>query len=229
MFKILGKIPKDFYLACSGGTDSMIFLDFLMKYPKNKITVLHFDHGTSYCKEAHEFMYNFCIEHKLSFVMESIPPNDKKQKEESWEVYWRRCRYNFLSQFKDKPIVMCHQLNDCIETWVMTSMTGIPRLIPYHNSKYNIIRPFLCVSKKQIDNWKKNHNVKCVIDGSNYDIRMKRNFVRHVMMKDIYTLNPGIEKTVRKLILYEYEEMCHINILLDDKEKQEKEKENASN
>lgn len=222
MLELLGRIPKDFYIACSGGTDSMTFLDFLMKYPKNKITILHFDHGTNYCKEAHEFMYQFCIEHKLSFVIESIHPQDKKQKNESWEVYWRRCRYNFLSKFKDKPILMCHQLNDCIETWIMSSMAGNPHLIPYYNKKYNIIRPFLCVSKSQVNDWRKRHNVKCVIDGSNYDIRMKRNFVRHVMMQDIYKLNPGIEKTIRKLIRQEYNDMSHINILLDDYEKEKK-------
>lgn len=200
MIEILGKIPKNFYIACSGGTDSMIFLDFLMKYPKNKITVLHFDHGTSYCKEAHDFMYHFCIQHKLSFVMETINPNDHKQKNESWEEYWRKHRYNFLSKFKDKPIIMCHQLNDCIETWTMTSMNGNPHLIPYYNEKYNIIRPFLCVPKSVVNEWRIRHNVECVIDGSNYDVRMKRNFVRHVMMKDIYMLNPGIEKTLKRLI-----------------------------
>ena len=209
MIRILGKIPNDFYLACSGGTDSMVFLDFLMKYPKNKITILHFDHGTCYCKEAHEFVYDFCIRNKLPFVIQTIWPQDKKEKNESWEVYWRRCRYKFLSEFKDKSIIMCHQLNDCIETWVMTSMSGNPRLIPYYNSKYNIIRPFLCVSKSQVDEWRKHHNVKCVIDGSNYDLRIKRNYVRHVMMKNIYELNPGIEKSIRRKIIEEYDQKLH--------------------
>lgn len=201
MFQLIGKFPiGHFHLACSGGSDSMIFVDFLQRYPKHKFDLLYFNHGTDCCNEAQQFVEQYAKDHNLEVHIDNISNYPEKQKCESQEEYWRHCRYEFLSKFKSEPIVMCHHLNDVIETWVMTCMSGKPSLIPYYNPKYNIIRPFLCVSKKQIKDWKHRHNVDHVVDGSNYDVRIKRNYVRHRMMEHIYHINPGIEKTIRKLI-----------------------------
>ena len=41
-------------------------------------------------------------------------------------------------------------------------------------------------------------------DPSNKDTAHDRNFVRHTMMPHIKHLNPGIETTVRKMILEQY-------------------------
>ena len=203
MFKILGRIPSShFYIACSGGSDSMIFVDFLRKYPKNKFSILHFNHGTQYCDEAESFVREYCQNNNIELFVGKI--KDGKQKNESPEEYWRRCRYDWLKKFSRDPIIMCHHLNDCIETWVMTCLSGKPRLIPYYNSEYNIIRPFLCVPKKKIKEWKHRHNVDHVVDGSNYDVRIPRNYVRHRMMEHIYKINPGIEKTLVKLIVEQF-------------------------
>lgn len=201
MFRLIGRIPKThFHLACSGGSDSMIFVDFLQRYPKHKFDLLYFNHGTECCTEAQKFVEQYGKEHNIKVHVGYITEYPEKQKTESQEEYWRNCRYEFLSKFKSEPIIMCHHLNDVIETWVMTCMSGKPNLIPYYNPKYNIIRPFLCVSKKQIKEWKRRNNVDHVVDSSNYDIRIKRNYVRHKMMEHIYHINPGIEKTIRKLI-----------------------------
>ena len=44
MFRLIGRIPKThFHLACSGGSDSMIFVDFLQRYPKHKFDLLYFN------------------------------------------------------------------------------------------------------------------------------------------------------------------------------------------
>ena len=151
MFRLIGRIPKThFHLACSGGSDSMIFVDFLQRYPKHKFDLLYFNHGTECCTEAQKFVEQYGKEHNIKVHVGYITEYPEKQKTESQEEYWRNCRYEFLSKFKSEPIIMCHHLNDVIETWVMTCMSGKPNLIPYYNPKYNIIRPFLCVSKKQI-------------------------------------------------------------------------------
>ena len=52
MFKLLVPIPKEIFIAVSGGIDSMVVLDFCMMLRK-QITVLNFDHGT-------EFVTDFC-------------------------------------------------------------------------------------------------------------------------------------------------------------------------
>lgn len=207
--KILGNIPRcNFHVACSGGSDSMILVNLLMKYPKNKFDIIHFNHGTEYCDEAEEFVVEFCKSNNIVCHVGRI--NRNRKPDESQEEYWRNCRYEFFKKFSNEPILMSHHLNDCIETWIMTSLNGNPQIIPYYNPKYNIFRPLLAVPKSEIEEWAKRHNVKYVIDKSNYDTKIKRNFVRHVMMKNVLKINPGIEKTIMKKVLKEFNDMKKI-------------------
>ena len=176
----------------------MVFADFFLKFPKQKFEILHFNHGTEYCDEAESFVRKFCDSRGLVFHGGKIETEFAPG--ESREAYWRNARYSFFSKFTDRPIVTCHHLNDCIETWIMTSMTGNPKLIPYRNEKYNIIRPFLIVPKSEIESWVVRHGVKYVVDGSNFDTDIPRNYVRHVMMPHVLKLNPGIGTTIANKI-----------------------------
>lgn len=203
--KILGHIPKSkFHVACSGGSDSMVLVDFLRKFPQNKFDLLYFNHGTECCQEAEDFLKKFSEESGLELHLGMISRD--RLPDESQEEFWRKERYAFLDKFADKPILMAHHLNDVIETWVMTSLAGNPHLIPYHNKKHNIFRPLLCVPKSEIEEWTRRHSVKHVHDKSNLDISIKRNYVRHRMMKDIMHVSPGLEKIMIKKLTRAYEE-----------------------
>lgn len=206
--KILGSIPKThFHVACSGGSDSMILVDFLRKYPKNKFDLLYFNHGTECCDEAEAFIRKFSEETDIELHVGKI--SRERNPSESNEEYWRNERYAFLKKFSDEPILMAHHLNDVIETWIMTSMTGDPKIIPYHNPKYNIFRPLLCVPKSEIEAWTERHQVAHVYDRSNSDITIKRNYIRHKMVSDVYRISPGIEKIMIKKIMKNFEETVY--------------------
>ena len=205
MLNILGSIPKThFHVACSGGSDSMVLVDFLMKYPKNDFDLLYFNHGTECCAEAERFLMKFSKEKSVKLHVGNISRG--RGTDESQEEYWRKERYAFLSKFSGEPILMAHHLNDCIETWIMTSLTGRPRVIPYCNRRYNVFRPLLAVPKSEIKDWAERHGVEYVYDRSNSDTSLRRNYVRHVMMENVRHVNPGIELTVRKLVLHDFAE-----------------------
>lgn len=200
MLKVVGKIPATkFHFACSGGSDSMVFLDFLLRYPQNRFDVLHFNHGTKYCDEAERFVVDFCKRHKLVCKVGRI--SRERLKGESQEEFWRNERYRFFSKYKRLPIVTCHHLGDAVETWIMSALHGEAKLMPYRNARYNIIRPFLATPKSEIEDWAKRHKIKHVLDGSNLDTSLKRNLVRIKMMPLVLEVNPGIEKVVAKKIL----------------------------
>ena len=103
-----------------------------------------------------------------------------------------------FSKFKDKPIVTCHHLNDCAETWTMTSLKGTPRLIPYKNG--NIIRPFLLVSKKEIEDYCERKNIEYSQDLTNFDVNIPRNRIRHNVMNELLLVNPGFFRMLREKI-----------------------------
>lgn len=203
MFEILGKIPKSkFRVACSGGSDSMVFVDFLRRFPKNDFELLHFNHGTEWCNEAEHFVRGYC--EKTGLILHVGRISEALPRGKSAEAFWREQRYAFFKEFSDTPIITCHHLNDEIETWFMTCAVGNPSLIPYRNAEYSIIRPFLMVPKSEISAWAARHSINWVNDGSNSDVSKRRNLVRLEMMDKIYRLNPGIERTVAGMVRAKY-------------------------
>ncbi len=198
MIKILGKIPSEkFYLACSGGIDSAVALDFLLRYPKNDMHILYFNHGTEHAQEAEQFVRNKCKELNIPLTVGNILIKEKSENQ-SWEEYWRKERYRFFNTFV-APIITAHHLNDSCEWYLFSALHGKGKLIPYQNG--NVIRPFLLTSKKDILNWAERKNVEYIDDPSNKDEKYMRNLIRHKIMPLARMVNPGLEKVMRKKYL----------------------------
>lgn len=170
----------------------MFFLNFLLRYPKNQFNLLYFNHGTEHGADAQRFLERKSEELGLELIVGNI--QREKLKSESPEEYWRNERYGFFNTVVN-PIITCHHLSDCVETWIMSSLRGESKLIPYRRN--HIIRPFLLVSKEDMNtpvlNW--------IEDPSNTDTKYTRNLVRHELMSTVLKINPGIDKTIKKKLL----------------------------
>lgn len=180
--QIINPIPNDVYLACSGGIDSMFVYHFLKAGRKN-VVCLFFNHGTTASAEAEEFL-------KLN-VENLIIGNLSKSRlpGESPEKFFRDQRYSFFSEFNNKPIIMCHHLNDVAESWIMSSLRGTPFLIPYKRD--NFLRPFLMVTKQEIFDYCGRKNIQWCEDKSNSDTSIPRNRVRHNIIEECREVYPG--------------------------------------
>lgn len=199
MINILNVLPDradKIYVACSGGVDSMVALDFLVRGGRFP-AVLFFDHGTIESAKAKKFLTNHCqinnFDLKVGEVSRPINTNESK------EEYWREMRYEFFSNFIDGTIVMAHHLDDVIETWIFSSLNGNPKIIPYRRN--NIIRPFLLNTKKDIQEWAKKKYVTYIEDESNKDLKYARNRIRHRIVPEALLINKGLHKVIRKKIL----------------------------
>lgn len=190
--KIINPIPHECYLALSGGKDSMFALHFL-NAGRRRVHCLFFNHGTKSSKIAREFVTRGEFKVTVGNITREKLPS------ESPEEYWRNERYKFFNQYVDKPIIMAHNLNDQAENWLMTALHGKPRLIPYSNK--NIIRPFILVSRKEIDYYCNKYDVKWCEDESNKDTKYSRNKIRHEILPKCLEINPGFLTTVRKNLL----------------------------
>lgn len=196
MIKILGNIPRNINIACSGGIDSMVAVDFLKR--NHGITLLFFNHGTDASKEAENFLKKYSENNNIPIVIGNIS-NYEKDKRESQEEFWRRCRYDFFKNNSlDKAVVTCHHLDDVLETWVFTSAHGNPKTIPYERKDINVIRPFLINRKDEFVKWAAKYNVKYVEDKSNNDLKYKRNFIRHSVVPEYVKINSGIYTVLKK-------------------------------
>jgi len=198
MIKLQGKLPRNLFVACSGGIDSMAALDFLRR--NHEVTVCYFDHGTDHSRRAFDFLVEYTAQQGLPLMHSKILRD--KHKDESWEEFWRNQRYQFLHKLRG-PVVTAHHLDDCVETWIMSSLNGTGKWIPYRRD--NVVRPFRLNRKRELELWA---NLKCVPhieDDSNRDTCYTRNYVRHEMMPHVLRVNPGIHKTIRKKVINDVE------------------------
>jgi tRNA(Ile)-lysidine synthase len=205
MIQIQGSFDRNVHICCSGGVDSMAIVDFLRR--KHNCTLIFFDHGTETSSEAKEFIQDYTsdsnkvfsshpIATKLSVVYGKI--SDEKSKHESWEEFWRNQRYKFFHSF-DQDVITCHHLDDCVETWIWSSMHGEGKIIPYRNR--NVIRPFRLNRKGEFVNWCRSHSVPWIEDTSNEDTKYMRNYIRKELIDKCLVVNPGLFKVVRKKVL----------------------------
>jgi tRNA(Ile)-lysidine synthase len=197
MIKLQGKLPREVYVACSGGVDSMAVVDFLRN--NHDVTICYFHHGTAHGDKAAEFVARYATDNNIPFVYGSLGSGaaEGKPKDDSWEEHWRNERYKFFHTI-NAPIVTAHHLDDCVETWVWSSMHGTGKIIPYTNK--NVIRPFRMTRKRDFQLWADLKNVPHIEDDSNADTCYTRNYIRHKMMPHVLRVNPGIHKTVVKKV-----------------------------
>ena len=194
MIKLLGKVPRAVYIACSGGPDSMAALSFLRNSHRD-IKVAHFDHGTEHAATAQKFVIEYCKKNKIKYVLGTV--TRKRLPTESREEYWRNERYDFFKSL-DAPVVTAHHLDDVAEWWIFSSLHGNPKLMPYRNEE--VIRPFLMTPKQELVRWCDYHNVPYVKDPTNKNLAYMRNLIRHRIMPQCLKVNPGLSKVLKKKI-----------------------------
>ena len=199
MIRLLGKIPETIGVAVSGGIDSMVALDFIQN-SRRDIKVIHVNHGTDHAPEALKFVREQAEQRGLEFFInrEDVYTSDIKTNK---EAAWRNMRYEYFHSFPF-PIITAHHLDDCLETWLFSSFNGKPKTIPYQRN--NVIRPFLLTKQEDIVDYAYQNDVDYIYDMSNSDLSYMRNYIRHNIVPDALTINPGIHKMIAKLVEKRY-------------------------
>jgi len=199
MIRIIGKIPHTVTVACSGGIDSMVFTHFLMQ-GRRKVNLAYFNHDTQHSHKAEKFVEKFAYDNNLNLFIGRVKGRKGKR---SLEEFWRDERYDFLQRISSDYTITCHHLDDCLETWLMSSFHGQSKLIPFQRNK-NIFRPFLMTSKKIIKQYAERKEVVWLEDPSNQKTNFMRNHVRHNVIPQVLKVNPGIRNTIRKKLIETY-------------------------
>ena len=196
MLKLLFPLPKNIVVALSGGVDSVAVTDFLSQ--KHNVTCAFFHHGTENSERALEFVAHFCTERNLPLMVGMI--KNKKPKKLSMEEHWRNERYEFLDSIGDTLglIVTGHNLDDCVETYVWSSLHGQPKVIPI--KRHTVVRPFLTPPKSEFVNWCERKSIDWCHDNSNDDTKYMRNYVRTQLMPHALHVNPGLHTVVKKIV-----------------------------
>ena len=165
-------------IGVSGGADSVCLLFTLLEYRKQipfSIAVVHVNHGIR--QEAvrdESYVEEICRERKLPFYPFHVDVRTKaKQEKCSEEEAGRNARYEafrqVLKEFGGTKIAVAHNSNDRSETMLFHLFRGssLKGLSSIRAVRENIIRPILCLERREVEEYLAACNVSYCKDATN--------------------------------------------------------------
>lgn len=192
------KLPRDLVVAVSGGPDSMVALDYLKN--KHNVMALYVHYGSKEDSTAYSIISNYSRDNKIPLRVHYLNPN--LEPTSNLEKYWREERYEIFSSVYaefSRPIVLGHNLNDCAETYLMSTLSGTPKIMDYSGPS-GTIRPFILTPKKDILEYAMSRGIIYHEDPHNTSYRFLRSKVRNSVMPNVLDAYPGYLKVVKRLV-----------------------------
>ena len=181
-------------LGVSGGADSVCMLHVLYSLREKyhlKLYVVHVNHGIrgSEAKRDADFVEQMAENLQIPFrvVTANIPEMAKEQKlseEEAGRIF----RYNTFEQVANEvganKIAVAHNLNDNSETVLFNLFRGsrLKGLRGISPMRGQIIRPLLCCSRNEIEQYLQEKNLSYCTDSTNKETDYSRNRIRLKLM-----------------------------------------------
>src|SRR3989344_5293986 len=113
----------NYIVAVSGGVDSVVLLDMLIKQKEHNLVVAHFDHGIRVDSDADaRFVWELAKKYELSFEVRREELGDAASENTA-----RSHRYAFLRDIAKKysaTIVTAHHADDVVETIAINLTRG---------------------------------------------------------------------------------------------------------
>jgi tRNA(Ile)-lysidine synthase len=202
-------------IGVSGGPDSLALLHFLWKRSSLYnicIIAASFDHQLRGDESARElaFVQRFCEERAITFEGgQGDVASFQKKHHLSLQTAARSCRYAFFEKVMKKynadALALAHHGDDQVETMLMRmtrgsegfSSAGIPVRRPFAGGE--IIRPFLGITKDQIEHYCKVEKLFPVYDPSNESEKYVRNRFRKNILPFLKQENPNVHERFQYL------------------------------
>ncbi len=211
---IFFKTKQTVLIALSGGADSVALLHFacaLGKKKQFKVCACHINHNLrSTAKRDENLVKKLCGELNIPLIIKRVSVKTLAKKEKlSLEHAARKLRYKALEdaaeKFKCKVVAFAHHADDNVETFFLNilrgtqlkGLGGIPAVRPLGELK--IIRPFLCLTKKEILEYCGYHNLPFENDETNFDDVYTRNFIRLNLLPMLEEKQPQIRQHILNL------------------------------
>lgn len=205
---------KRIVVGVSGGPDSLALLHFLLQNREKQglfIVAAHIDHMFR-GQESYEdalFVKEYCQQNRIPFEMVQVNvPEMMKLTGKSAESAGREVRYEFYYKVMEKYnapyLALAHHGDDQTETILMRltrGSTGMARAgilfsRPFHSG--TIFRPFLCLTKTDIEKYCQEHNLTPRIDPSNQTEVYSRNRYRLKVLPFLKTENPQVHEQFQR-------------------------------
>lgn len=182
---------KKYVIACSYGPDSMALLNMAIKDKLNMVVAHVNYHKRDVSNFEEQSLREFCKKHNIQ--IEVLDTTGLKC-EGNFQNWARKIRYEFfarvLIKYKADAVLVAHQQDDLIETYLMqkkrggfTRYSGIAEKTTIFDVP--IIRPLLSYKKAELEDYDKKNNVPFSVDVSNLANDYVRNKIRHEVVEKL--------------------------------------------
>lgn len=197
----------------SGGPDSVCLVHFLRHLSHKKhfeLIAVHVHHGlrgksadadASFCRQL-------CKKWGVQFVLKKKAVRALAKKLDlSLEHAARKARYEAFAQVARQSgaskLALGHHIDDQVETVLLNllrgtrpeGLCGIPirRML---NKQVEIVRPLLCVTRAEVEQYLKENKLPSVTDETNLEDVYRRNWVRHQLLPLLESKQPQIRQHI---------------------------------
>lgn len=198
------RVDALYLVALSGGADSVALL-LCLKELGYRVEAVH----CNFRLRGEESMRDerFCEElcqreniplHKVHFDTQSYADLHKV----SIEMAARELRYRYFFQLKEalkaEGICVGHHKEDSVETILINLVrgTGLSGLMGIRPRKNDIIRPLLCVTRHEIEDYLRRHASTFVTDSTNLVDDVVRNKIRLNILPQLTEINPSVTEAI---------------------------------
>lgn len=195
---------KKYLIALSGGADSVCLLLVLDKLGYN-IEAVHcnFNLRGDESLRDEQFCIELCEKRNIKIHLAHFDTNSYALLHKtSIEMAARNLRYSFFENLRHDVgadgICVAHHQNDCAETLIMNLIrgTGIKGLAGIMPKRDSIIRPLLCVSRDEIEDFLTKESQDHVTDSTNLDDFCVRNSIRLNIIPMMEKINPSVVQNI---------------------------------
>lgn len=176
-------LEKRFLVGLSGGVDSLALLRALHRVKRSQVEACYVHHGqgrnTAYRDSAAEFCRAFCESHNIPFHLQKHEGGELRS-----EAELRDFRHTALAKVREKTnsdfLALAHHREDLLETRLLRLIrgTGGQGLMAMRVIQNEIFRPFLKISKNDLQDYLKTLSLEAFEDPSNEDLHPMRNWLR---------------------------------------------------
>ena len=177
-------------VGVSGGADSVCLLFVLLAWMEEfpfSLHVVHVNHGIRHeAGEDAAYVEELCKTHGIPFnLVEKDVRQLAKEQKRSEEEMGRLVRYEafeeVLKQTGANRVAVAHNSNDLAETMLFHLFrgSGVSGLCGIRPVRDHIIRPILCLERREIEAYLKERGVRYCQDATNEEDDYTRNRIRH--------------------------------------------------
>lgn len=196
-------------VAYSGGIDSTAMLlacaAFARELPDQTVIAVHVNHGLSpnaehwqqHCELLSEELGVECIARRVLLDLNSPLSLEEQARDARYKVFHSVCGSKDV-------LLLAHHQDDQVETLLQRLLRGSGPAglrgmqVVSHRQEMTLVRPFLEVSRAEIERWMLEQNSTWIEDESNARVEFERNFLRLEVLPLLQSRWPDLGKTLTR-------------------------------